>query len=51
MATKDITPTNPDTNATDEAGDESANDAERKTMNFKWGRKSARKTASGSCRF
>ena len=45
MAEKKITPTNPDTKATDEVEDQDK-DAERKTQNYRWGRKSARKTSS-----
>jgi hypothetical protein len=42
MATKKITPVNPETKATDEAETENAT-AERKTANLRIGRKSARK--------
>jgi len=45
MATKKITPVNPDTKATDEAETKNAA-AERKTACYKVGRKSARKTSS-----
>ena len=48
MATKKITPVNPDTKADDEA---EAKDtaAERKTASLRIGRKSARKTSSAKC--
>jgi hypothetical protein len=47
MATKKITPTNPDTKVTDEAEDEK-DTADRKTATIRvGGRKSARKTSNG----
>jgi hypothetical protein len=46
MATKKITPVNPDTKASDEAEAQDKAEAERKTACAKFGRKSARKTSN-----
>ncbi len=51
MATKNITPTNPDTQATDEVEEHDMTEAERKTASIRVFRKSARKTGCGSARF
>jgi hypothetical protein len=45
MATKKITPVNPDTKVSDEAETEQAT-AERKTAHLRAGRKSSRKTSA-----
>ena len=47
MATKKITPVNPDTRADDEV--EAKDAADRKRASLRIGRKSARKTANAKC--
>jgi len=49
MATKKITPVNPDTKANDETEATDAAAAERKTAQGRFFRKSARKTSNAKC--